>query len=77
MTYDYINLWLNNYFEPWTSTNAIKNLRKNRNGIQKQIEQKNYKKLMSFFNSTRKHKAEWSSFAIRAIKAHKTMGKSY
>ena len=36
-----------------------KKLRKNRNGIQKQIEQKKLEKLNEFvFNSTRQHKAE-------------------
>ena len=71
---------LNNYCEPWTSINAIKKLWKDRNSIQKQIEQKNYKNL-SFFNlrfySTGKHKAEKSSFEISAMKTSKTMGNSY
>ena len=43
----------------WTLNlqNAIKNSRKNRNGIQKQIEQRK-EKIADFFNSTRKHKPE-------------------
>ena len=71
---------LNNYFEPWTSIKAIKKLRKNRNGIQKQIEQKNYKNLsffnLSFFIVQRNIKPNKIPLQIEQWKTLKTRGKS-